>query len=625
VKFLPVALFVVAFGLGTYAVHAFRADGGVQDFYQWEFGPAVMLACGRGYHPPDVASLPEMTEFLRLRQDRFDCASLPSAVPLYPVLNSFQRVSRYLLMSVAATWMVVGVSWSRLAIYGGLLFAAAVTLAYGIARLALDRGWALAAVAPLLWSPLAFSVLPNFRDYAKAPFMLAMILVTVRLVIGDGRLATLFALSALAGAAAGVGFGFRNDVLITIVPFAIALVVLAPVVSPRPWLARAAATGVFAVTFAIVAWPVLGDYSEGSNTGHVALLGLMAPFDQALGVEPSIYNLGAGYDDGLAFQTIDSYAHRIEHRSVVLGSPEYDAAAFAYLGFVIRTMPADILTRAVAAMRRVPSFFLRDYLSPPGWVRSPLVQRLYYLRALILPRLSWIAPVALGLAILCVAGRTLRAGVLLVILLVVFVGGTATQFHERHFFHLEFVPWLTFAFVGQAAIAAWWAPPLRAEVMRAGVFASVCVVLLAASLAATRVYQDRQMRRLFETYLQAPRLPLGSSAPKAPDGLGTALLVADLGGDRCPLESVAVTLVGPGRRTVPVRVNRTAAEPTRVFFAAYAPRGETAPSVAVDPSAQPCLVRVDRVDSAAMPLLLNATLEPGWRDQTLHQRLASLW
>lgn len=623
---LPAALFVIAFALGTSVVRAYRANGGVQDFYQWEFGPAVMLACGHGYHPPDVTKLPELTAFLRLKQDRFDCAVLPDAVPLYPEFNPFQRVSRYLLMSVAATWMVVGVSWSRLVVYGGLLFAAVVTLAYAVARVALTRGWALAAVVPLLWSPLAFSVLPHYRDYAKAPFVLAMVLVIARLVTGDGRAATVFGLAALGGLVAGVGLGFRNDILITIVPLVIALLLLAPVAMRREWLVRLAATGVFLLTFVVVAGPVLSDYSEGSNTGHVALLGLMTPFDGPLGVERSIYDLGAGYDDGLAFRTIDSYAQRIERRSVVLGSSEYDSAAFAYLGDVARTMPGDVLTRALAAMRRVPSFFLSDYLTPPTWMASRLASRLYYVRALMLSRLSRFAPVAVALAILCAAARSTRAGILLVLVLVIFVGGAATQFHERHFFHLEFVPWWAFAFLGQAAFIAWWSPPRRNEVMRAGIFAVVCAVLLFTSLAASRSFQDRRMRGVFEAYFRAPRLALWPPAEHASDGMTTAFLVADLRGDRCPFQTIAVTLDGPGGRTVEARVDPAANEPTRVFFAAYARQGDqTTPSVTVEESARSCLERVDRIDPAGMRLLLNATLEPGWRDERLHQRLASIW
>jgi hypothetical protein len=620
---VPAALFVIAFGLGTYAVHSYRADGGVQQFYQAEFGPAVMLACGRGYHPPDVTKLPELAAFLRLQQDRFNCASLPAAVPLDPVLNQFQRVSRYLEMSIAATWRIVGLSWSRLAMFGGLLLAAVVTLSYGLARVALSPLWSLAVAVPLLWSPLGLSVLPHYRDYAKAPFVLAMILLMARLVSGPGRVGTLLGIAALGGAIAGIGLGFRNDLLITLVPFVIVLLALAPVASSRVWLVRLGAVGVFALTFAVVARPVLGDYSEGSNTGHVILLGLMKPFDAPLGVEGSVYDLGAWYDDSLGFRTIDSYAQRIEQRNVVYGSLGFDRAAFAYLGDVARAMPGDLLTRTLGAIQSLPAFFLRDYLLPPSWVVSRFVKWLYGVRGLILPRLARLAPLAVGAAILVTAGRSTRAGIFLLLMMLVFAGGAAMQFHERHFFYLEFVPWWASAFLASTIPTI---RPDRRQIVRAAAFAIACLATTGVALAVSRAYQDRQMRGLFETYLRAPRSPMTTTSRPSTDGLATEFIVADLRGSRCALETVTVTLDGPGRRTVQAHVDRAANEPTRVFFASYTLRDwEGAPSVTVDEPARSCLERVERVDPAGMPLLLNATLDPGWRDKRLHQRLARIW
>ena len=620
---IAAALFVAAFGIGTYVVRAYRASGGIQDFYQSEFGPAVMLACGRGYDPPDVTMLPQLNSFLQLAQDRFDCATLPAQVPLNPTLNSVQRVSRYLEMSVAATWRIVGVSWSRLTVFGGLLLAAVVTLSYFIARVALSPQWSLAVAAPLLWSPLGLSILPHYRDYAKAPFILAMILLMARLVTGSGRGWTVLGLAVLGGSVAGIGLGFRNDVLITIVPFVIVLLALAPVASSRGWLVRAGAAGVFALAFVTVARPVLADYSEGSNTGHVILLGLMKPFDTRLGVEGSVYDLGSWYDDSLAFRTVDSYAQRIEQHNVVYASLDYDRAAFAYLGDVARVMPGDLLTRTLGAIRTVPAFFFRDYLLPPSWVSSRFAKRLYYVRELIVSRLARVAALLVGAAIVVVAGRSTRVGLFLVLLVVVFVGGSTMQFHERHFFHLEFIPWWAFAFLVSTIATV---RLDRTSIVRATAFAAVCLATTGVALGATRAYQDRQMRSLFETYLRAPRSPMSPALARSSDGLATELIVADLGGTGCPLETIAVTLDGPGGRTVHAHVDRAATEPTRVFFASYGLRDdEGSPSVTVEDSARACLERVDRVGVTGMPLLLNATLEPGWRDGRLHQRLASIW
>src|SRR5262249_55674161 len=155
---------------------------------------------------------------------------------------------------------------------------------------------------------------------------------------------------------------------------------LAPVASSRRWLVRIGAACLFAVTFVVVARPVLADYSEGSNTGHVVLLGLMKPFDERLGVDSAVYDLGAWYDDALMFRAIDSHAQRIEGPGVVFASLDYDRAAFAYLADVARVMPGDLVTRTLGAIRAVPTFFLTDYLLPPSWVTSRSAKRFYYLR-----------------------------------------------------------------------------------------------------------------------------------------------------------------------------------------------------------------------------------------------------
>ena len=97
-RLLECAVVAVVFCVGTYvglhAVRTFRALGGGQYFYQTEFGPAVMLACGRGFDDPDVRSVPALDDFLEQRVDTFDCASL-GTVTTKGGLNGFQRGMRY--------------------------------------------------------------------------------------------------------------------------------------------------------------------------------------------------------------------------------------------------------------------------------------------------------------------------------------------------------------------------------------------------------------------------------------------------------------------------------------------------------------------------------------------------
>jgi hypothetical protein len=617
-----VALFAVAFVIGVSAIRAFRASGERQDFYQSEFGPAVLLACGRGYRMPDAARLPQLASFLRLERDNVDCASLPIDVPVLREFTPFQRLSRYLLIAVGTTWRFTGVSWSRLSVFGGVLFAIVVSLTYGLVGISLGPVLGLAATVPLLWSPLAFSVLPHFRDYAKAPFMLGMILTMALLVTQAGRPARVIWLAVLGGAIAGVGLGFRNDILLTIPPFVAVLCLLTPVQAARSWAVRAAALGAFAGAFGAAGAPVIADYSRGSNSSHVILLGLMTPFDERLGVETAVYNIGVAYDDSLAYRTIDSYANRVEHREVELATDEYDRTGMALLTRIATVTPADFVTRALAATRRVPVFVLREHISAPTWVRSRQLRRFYYLRGIVDVRLAQIAALAVAAAVLVAAGKSIRYGAFLLLMLAVFAGGAALQFQERHFFYLEFVPWWAFAYLCRVA---WTRSFARDAAVRAGVFAAVCAAVSLLVVGVTRTYQDRAVRALLDGYLAAARRPLVADATDR-QALVTTFVVADVGGNRCAADSVPLTIHGRWTRTVEARIDRRSSEPTHVLFADYQrDPEEDSVSVTVPADAESCLTQVASIDTSAFPVLLNATLAPGWRSAPLHQRLTSLW
>jgi len=204
----------------------------------------------------------------------------------------------------------------------------------------------------------------------------------------------------------------------------------------------------------------------------------------------------------------------------------------------------------------------------------------------------------------------------------VFAGGAALQFQERHFFYLEFVPWWAFATLCRLF---WLRPFTRDAVVRAGVFAAVCVTAAALIVGATRVYQDRKLRAMLDDYLAAPRRPFDGHPSHGPR-LVTTFAVADIGGSRCPVDSVMVTIDGYWHRTIQAPVDRESSEPTHVVFTEYTWSGDETPvTVTVPPAQQPCLSQVANIDTSTFPVLLNATLAPGWRESRLHQRLTSLW
>ena len=67
-------------------IKAYRARGHQPVFYQQNFGPAVMMACGYGFtQPPYAAAPPSLLAFLRLERDDFNCGDLPQPMPTEPV------------------------------------------------------------------------------------------------------------------------------------------------------------------------------------------------------------------------------------------------------------------------------------------------------------------------------------------------------------------------------------------------------------------------------------------------------------------------------------------------------------------------------------------------------------
>ena len=77
---LCVSLFALAAVIGASYVRTVIDAGGKPRFYQGEFGPAVMAACGRGYLNPDVDRLPAVKAFLNLDRDTLPCSELGTNV-----------------------------------------------------------------------------------------------------------------------------------------------------------------------------------------------------------------------------------------------------------------------------------------------------------------------------------------------------------------------------------------------------------------------------------------------------------------------------------------------------------------------------------------------------------------
>ncbi|MEO7157422.1 MAG: hypothetical protein ABI039_07680 [Vicinamibacterales bacterium] len=631
------------------------AAGGKPWYYQVDFGPAVMWTCGHGFVLPDDRVIAPLGRFLRQEVDQFSCSELPPDPPVRPVVGAQPWLMwSHLLRSAAVVWSFSGIAWSRLAPLAGVFFGATVAIAFVLLRLVSGRVLATVGAAFVLTSPLFLVELPQFRDFSKVPFMLGLAWLMAQLLMPAISSRRLLIVSAAYGAVLGLAIGFRNDVLITIPPFML-LLLLARLSAPtHQWRQRSVALLTAMAGFAILASPVLRVYSNGggASMSHAALLGMMRPIDSVLGMSNGgLYEIGYGLDDSYAAAVVSGYESRAEGvaRAIAGHSREYDAAAGRYVGALVATLPGDALTRGYAAIDRVVA--LPSSVAETQAISYIEALRPFYaVRSRTLITLWWIWLPAVVAAILVVSLRDLRLALLLGVLVVYFSAYPAIQFNNRHILHLSLIPIGALSYLVQAGLSRQWGRQWRNAFIVAGVGTALVVV----PLLLLRKVQDRQVKTLIQSYLSAPadaveftdrplangRVALDFDFPSQrgplPDGsVATDYLVADFDASGCNASAVDLTLrydrsnasIDFTRRFT-VSLPRTSGT-TRVTLATYsyavraASSGEPVwyrPKGYEMPAAQrQCLAKVSRLrEPSQFPVLLNTTLPSDWERLPLH-------
>jgi hypothetical protein len=665
---IVIAVFVTGAVVGGLYWRAFVASGVPQEFAQQEFGAAVALTCGYGFRDPGYAPTPEVRDFLLRKRDRITCADLPPNLITRPA-NFSQGLYRYLLSAAALVWTLSGfMSWNGLTPMFAVAYGWTLAAAYGLFRLGIGRVMSLLASFALLVSAVHLGYLPYFRDYAKAPFILTLILIMARLAMRPITWRRALTFGAAFGIVLGIGFGFRNDILINIVPWAAVVVLCLPGRLFSNLKLKAACLAVSAAVFVVAAWPILTAYSRGSNSGHVTFLGLMTAFNAPIGVDGSIYDWGYFYNDGFANRLINSFTYRQFGHRVEYVTPEYDRAMFVYIFKIVRHWPADFVARAYGSTLRMLDelpFAVGAYHNPtPLGIHHPTVLAFYQWQMSVLRSLNGIGAPAVALALLVISARSVRTALTLLAFLLYFAGYPAIQFSVRHFFHLEFIAWWALAFlIGRAAIVLWvlgrravgirpaaeWQAGPAAR--RVGTFAVAGVVLVVGPLLALRWYQSAHVRTLLEdSYLGAEREPLAVAKTAGPGGrmrmdlptlwsgrnpneeTSTEYIVAEFSPRNCGSDKVAATFRYNARDenadfshkvSVPISAGD---QSTLVFFPAlydevYAQFG----GIELAAADANCLAGVERVRKDRIPeVLLDLTFTPHWRDFKLYQTLAKL-
>lgn len=420
-----VFLWVVHFGTQQMTPHWQE-----RNFYQYEMGPAIMVACGHGLRRESAE--PQMASFLGLKQQSLDCAH---AVPdgIETELKPFQSAHRYLLLTVGQAWKLFGVDWrviDRLAIG---LYALSCALAFLLLRIFLPPVWSLAGAWLYATAGTHLRFLDYLRDYAKVPFVLAILWGLAWLLHKRRPLAQVLTVALLMGCTLGLGLGFRMDLLIFL-PFAAGMLLLFyPAPLREAWRERGLAVAVLVLAAYVCAYPVLTAMAEGSNAAHVILLGLSQEFSSALGLVSLDYQLAPHYNDAYQLMQVEALAAlRGQQTHLVLANSRYEFFSTQLLTEYLLHFPADLGLRVGAAIVRGIAYEFELQLDLAGEC------------ALVLVALTCIA----------IGWHSRRLGLAFTVAIAFLFAYQALQFNLRHFFYLSIVPLLGAGLVCYGAIRA---------------------------------------------------------------------------------------------------------------------------------------------------------------------------
>jgi hypothetical protein len=468
-----------------------------------------MLAAGRGFVNPSLDNAKALAAFLDQRSPSFQLNVLPAQIPS-TTPTFFQNRSMYLLYTTAFIWKVFGISWTTIFILNSALFGLTAAIAYGLFRLAVSRPFAIAGSLVYVLSGTHLGYLPHLRDYSKAPFFMAVLLICGYLALRARSRATVYALSTFAGVLLGLGYGFRTDLLILIPLFFALAWFFAPVGVKSTLIIVLPATALLMGGFMVAAMPVLRATSaDGTNSFHVSVLGFATIWNAKLELDDPAYEVSHLYDDSYIATSVNSFARRIHNTTTTVYSREYDAMCLRYFVEVAKALPGDIVTRFYASIVRISNLLFVSYDERPA-VRNASITLLYkWVGALLHPERG----VGIYIIVICLIGLSI-AGLRTVLWVLIVVGYTCgypfVQFQERQYFHLGFISvfavlmsaqWLAGAMrsatgnprsLSLAAVA--FARSRKRDLERTAWLAVAIAVTMSGSMYGARIYQDAHVR-----------------------------------------------------------------------------------------------------------------------------------
>ncbi len=486
--------------------------------------PAIMLASGQGFTcPVDTAEVPGLEAFLAGTEERFDPASVPADLAV-KAPGPVHRMHQYLIALTGLVWRITGVAWQPLWMLHVAAFCVAVLAVYGLFRLAVGPWLGLTGALLFAVAPGVLENLPRLRDFSKAPFILAALLLMGFLLRRPVSRKAHWIVSTLLGVLIGVGLGFRLDLAVC-VPAAVMVLTLCRF---RPGglqlVSRSVGLGLFALAFAGASWPVLTVYQRTGTPAHDVMMGYCTDCEKAMGLAPASYERMYVKLDTFTLATTTSYARRMDGCTDLIPNrtARYNEAGQRFIREVVRTFPGDMVARGYAS-----TLWALGYGGVPRTIDSKDVW-LRWFHGRLGPWGAFLRYAGVCCAVvvfLYLSVRSLHVAWLTLLLLLYFGSYVNLLFEPRHTFYLAFVaPWFVLFVVGHALAAlrslrvpevgeksgqtvkppaSWW-PSTK----RVAVFSGVTLAMLAVPLYTARAWQHRRVGEYRDRYLTADLEPL---------------------------------------------------------------------------------------------------------------------
>jgi len=544
-SFLIVAFTVIAGGVLAWGVS--RTVHGASESPLGDllpsFGPAALFASGRGMVLPLNGVPPELDAFLNGRAAQFDPASLPENFSGPHIFGSYTDtfpLTHWLLFySVGWAWRLFGIHYGALHLLAGVLGAFAAAALYTLFRLGMNRLFACAGTLLTLLLPPFLLLMPSLRDFSKAPFILLFMAVSGLCLIRRRPPRFLFLASPALALVPGIGYGFRQDILICL-PVACLVLAALPLKSGYHPFLRAAAAALFLALFALVAAPVLRGmrHESGSVTTHTLFQGLSREAEQTMYFGDASYDLLLTPSDPETHAVVNAHArmHGMTEPMSLYLSPAYARAGRALFREWALTFPADLFARGLASIESVQRLAALT-LDSPQYAKMEATVGAWPLFRWHHGYTAWVEPAGpflVAAALFLIGLRSRKAMLAVLLVLGYFMAYPSLLFQVRHAFHLTFVmPWAGLYVLQRLVLGPilLFNRPLReALLLKRGEGAytgralagtlGIIVVLVAGCflvLCLLRVAQTVTLRRIAGAYRNAAMVPISTTSEDLDD------------------------------------------------------------------------------------------------------------